>query len=221
MGDDSEGKITVHTRLRLDEETTRLLEEYALRFGQDLRRLHALLARGVSLTETKKQFVREGLTARQFNGIAAKLKAMKESRESSYQLEIKNKRRRAQAMEKKLVLDPSRGGYSPRVRHQKMRTLRRLQDFLKHAPDRKPQLIFGGKKLWHAQHHLKENGFATREEWRKAWRETRSGEFFLIGSKDESLGNQSCHVDLHQETLTVRLPDALGGLRVIPEVRFP
>jgi hypothetical protein len=28
-------------------------------------------------------------------------------------------------------------------------------------------------------------------------------------------------VDLDQETLTVRLPDALGGLRVIPGVRFP
>ncbi|HEV3027976.1 MAG TPA: transposase [Planctomycetota bacterium] len=212
---------TVHTRLRLDEETTRLLDEYALRFGRDLRRLHALLRQGVSLKEAKNQFVREGLTARQFNGIAAKLRGMKESRESSYQLEMKSKGRRAQAIEKKLTLDPSRGGYPPRVRHQKMRVLARLQDFLKNAPDRKPRLLFGGKKLWQAQHHLKEDGFATHEEWRNAWREARSGEFFLIGSKDESLGNQSCHVDLDQETLTVRLPDAQGGLRVIPGVRFP
>ena len=147
---------------------------------------------------------------------------MKASRESSYQLEIKNKRRRAQAMEKKLVLDPSQGGYLPRVRHQKRRVLARLLDFLKHASDAKPpRLIFGGKKLWQARHHLKENGFATHEEWRKAWREARSLEFFLIGSMDEYSGNQSCRMDLDQETLKVRLPDALGGLRVIPGVRFP
>ena len=221
MEEDSKGMATVHTRLRLDEETSRLLDDYALRFGRDLRRLHALLGQGVSLIQAKKQFVREGLTARQFNGIAAKLKGMKESRESSYRLEIQSKRRRAQAIQKKLALDPSQGGYRPRLRHQKKRVLARLQDFLKHAPDRKPRLIFGGKKLWRAQHHLKENGFATHEEWRKAWRETRSSEFFLIGSKDESMGNQSCHVDLDQETLTVRLPDTLGGLRVIRGVRFP
>jgi len=221
MEEASDGLTTVHTRLRLDEETARLLDEYALRFGRDLRRLHGLLSQGMSLSKAKKQFGREGLTARQFNGIAAKLKGMKESLAKSYQREIKSKGRRARAIEKKLALDPSQGGYSPRVRHQKKRVLGRLRDFLKSARDRKPRLIFGGRKLWQAQHHLKENGFATHEEWRKAWRESRSGEFFFIGSKDESLGNQSCHLDLPGETLTVRLPDALGGLRRIPGVRFP
>ena len=216
----SPGKVTFQTRLRLDAPSRELLDRYALRFGRDLRRLWRLLSKGLRLSKVKCQFVAEGLTARQFNSIAAQLRGILESRKKSFERERQSKSRRARAIQKRLALPPEKGGYSPKVAHQKQRVLRRLQDFLKQSPDRKPPVIFGSRKLWNAQHQLEKNGYASHADWQNAWREARSSEFFLIGSKDESCGNQSCKWDPKEHTLTVRLPNELGGHLVLPNVGF-
>jgi hypothetical protein len=216
----SPGKVTFQTRLRLEDPSRELLDRFALRFGRDLRRLWRCRSKGLSLSKAKSQFIAQGLTARQFNSIAAQLRGILKARKSSYLRERRTKSRRARAIQKRLTLSPTKGGYSPKVAHQKRRVLHRLLEFLKQSRDRKPPIIFGSRKLWNAQHHLKENGYASHAEWQHAWREARSGEFFLIGSKDESCGNQSCHYDPQKETLTVRLPDELGGFLVIPKVVF-
>ena len=216
----SRGKVTFQARLRLEDSSRKLLDRYALRFGQDLRRLWRCRSKGLPLSKAKSQFIARGLTARQFNSIAAQLRGILKSRQSSYQRERQTKARRARAITKRLALSPAKGGYSPQVAHQKRRVLHRLEGFLQESRDRKPPIIFGSRKLWNAQHHLKENGFASHGDWQRAWREARSAEFFLIGSKDESCGNQSCQYDPQEQTLTVRLPDELGGLLVIPKVEF-
>jgi hypothetical protein len=213
-------KTTVHTRLRLDEATGELFALFADRFGRDLRRLHALLSKGVRLSKAKRRFIEEGLTARQFNSIAAVLRRMIASRKSSFEREIRSKKRRLRAIEQRLRRAPSRGGYEPPVAHQKRRVLGRLKEWIRRSQNRTPSLTFGGRKLWRAQHALLENGYASQEDWKQAWREARSGEFFLIGSKDESFGNQSCQWDPRDHTLTVRLPDELGGYRTIRDVSF-
>lgn len=213
-------KTTLHTRLRLDEATEAILGLYAVRFGRDLRRLYVLLSKGVRLSNAKRQFIQDGLTARQFNSIAAVLRGMIASRKRSFEREVGSKRRRLRALQKRLGRVPSKGGYGPRMAHQKRRVLGRLKEWLEHSRDRKPSLTFGGRKLWGAQHHLSDNGYASHEEWRKAWREARSEEFFLIGSKEEPFGNQSCQWDPHENTLRVRLPDELGGFRTIRMVSF-
>ena len=51
-------------------------------------------------------------------------------------------------------------------------------------------LCFGSKKLFHSQFHLAENGFPSHAEWKQAWREARSSQFFVLGSKDETAGCQ-------------------------------
>jgi IS605 OrfB family transposase len=214
-------KTTVHTRLRVGEGTGELLGYYADRFGRDLRRLYVLLSKGVPLLKAKRQFIQEGLTARQFNSIAAVLRGRIASRKRSFEREIRTKTRRLRAIQKRLRRAPSRGGYGPRVAHEKRRVMARLLEWIKRSRNRTPSLTFGGRKLWNAQHALQLNGYASHEQWKKAWREGRSGEFFLIGSKDESFGNQSCHWDPQAHTLTVRLPDELGGHRTIPNVSFP
>src|SRR5579863_4346763 len=215
------GRTTIHTRLSVDEKVRALLDRYAERFGRDLRRLNAMLDQGVRLSAAKRQFIREGLTGRQFNGIACTLEGMRASREKCYAREIKLKRHRVRTLLKKLALPRSQGGYPPRMAHQKRRVLARLRQFLSDAPKRKPSIVFGGKKLWKAQHHLKENAYASHGEWRNSWSETRSGEFFFVGSKGESGGNQSCQYEPWLKRLTIRLPDEMGGWLEIPNVSFP
>ena len=50
------------------------------------------------------------------------------------------------------------------------------------------KVVFGGKKLFNAQHHLEENGYRTHEEWRQDWQQARSGNFYAVG-KGAAVGN--------------------------------
>ena len=50
------------------------------------------------------------------------------------------------------------------------------------------RLCFGSKKLWRKQYDLKANGYASREAWLEEWRDVRSDEFFVLGSRDETSG---------------------------------
>ena len=54
------------------------------------------------------------------------------------------------------------------------------------------RLCFGSKKLWRKQYDLEANGYASREAWLEEWREVRSNEFFVLGSRDETAGCQLC-----------------------------
>ena len=81
----------------------------------------------------------------------------------------------------------------------------------------------GGKKLWSAQFNLEENGYSTHEEWLKDWRTTRSSQFTLVGSKDETNGNQNCQL-LDGGSLKIRVPSCyesvFGKYYVIENVKF-
>ena len=89
------------------------------------------------------------------------------------------------------------------------------------------RLCFGSKRLWRKQHHLELNGYASREEWLKEWRDARSVEFFVLGSRDETAGCQLCVATIADDgtlTLRLRLPDYLanqhGKYLFIQGVRF-
>ena len=89
------------------------------------------------------------------------------------------------------------------------------------------RLCFGSRRLWRKQHDLEANGYASREEWLKDWREARSDEFFVLGSRDETAGCQLCVATVADDgtlTLRLRLPDCLanqhGKYLFIQGVRF-
>ena len=89
------------------------------------------------------------------------------------------------------------------------------------------RLCFGSKKLWRKQYDLKANGYASREAWLEEWRDVRSDEFFVLGSRDETAGCQLCVAAVNDDgklTLRLRMPDGLvelhGKYLVVPNVRF-
>ncbi len=70
----------------------------------------------------------------------------------------------------------------------------------------KPRVCFGGRK-------------ALRDGDVAGWKAARASSFTLVGSKDETAGNQSAQWD--GTNLRLRLPDAMGGGHlVIPNVGF-
>ncbi|EGQ62764.1 transposon transposase, partial [Acidithiobacillus sp. GGI-221] len=46
--------------------------------------------------------------------------------------------------------------------------------------------------MFHAQHHLQENGYKDHAEWLTDWKFARSSQFFVLGSRDETAGCQGC-----------------------------
>jgi hypothetical protein len=100
--------------------------------------------------------------------------------------------------------------------HQKKRRLHILQtklDVLQadHKAG-KVRLCFGSKRLFNAQFDLEANGYVDHAEWRADWQESRCDQFFVLGSQDETAGNQSCRGELVQDgslNLVLRLPNAM------------
>ena len=68
---------------------------------------------------------------------------------------------------------------------------------------------------------------ADHEEWLSEWRDSRSDEFFVLGSRDETAGCQLCVANVADDgalTLRLRMPDSLaerhGKYLLIENVRF-
>ena len=111
--------------------------------------------------------------------------------------------------------------------HQKRRRLENLRARLAAAEeDRRAgriHLCFGGKRLFRRQFAWRENGYADLAGWRREWRRARSSQFFCVGSKDETAGNQTC-TRQPDGSLRLCVPPALaerfGHWLTIPSVRL-
>lgn len=86
-----------------------------------------------------------------------------------------------------------------------------------------PGICFGSRKLFKQQFHLELTEFMQHGEshetafrkWRAAWLAARSHQFFLIGSKDETAGNQSCKAKVvHTPPSLVAVPEPTIALTV-------
>ena len=138
-------------------------------------------------------------------------------------------RRRLDRAERQVDIAAEQGRWQ--LVHQKRRRLANLQSKLAvlqaDIAAGRVRLCFGSKKLWRKRHHLETNGYASHEEWLQDWQDARNGEFFVLGSRDETNGCQLCVASIADDgslTLRLRLPDCLaeqhGKYLVIAGVRF-
>jgi len=205
---------TFATRLSRDAERDPLLAAYADLYGRAERTLFARLRTGRPLAATKREFlIRFGLTARQFNALAASVRGKIQSIQARRPGLITTLERRIARARKVLATMPK--GAS--VYHQKQRRLAALQQRVTalkvEAAGGNVRLCFGSRKLFRRQFALAANGYASHEDWRRAWREARSSQFFVIGSKDETAGCQGCVATVDPDgtiTLRLRLPNAVA-----------
>ena len=142
---------------------------------------------GEKLTDLKRDFIaNEGLTARQLNSIVYDVKGL-----LAAQKEIKKTQKKINKTKERIKSSKS-DFKTHQFKRQLHQTEKKLQTFQKHLV--KPSVCFGEKGLFQKQFRLKENGFTSHEAWKKEWKQTRDSGFFLIGSKDETFGNQSCQL---------------------------
>ncbi len=74
----------------------------------------------------------------------------------------------------------------------------KLANLSKAQETNNPQLCFGSKKLFNQQFQINSKNnltqFKTHNDWKKSWIESRNKSFVLVGSSDETLGNQNCQI---------------------------
>lgn len=213
----SEMTLTYQTRLFLDEKQEEILQKCACLLGSVERALYAEVSKGKKAASCKSDFLkRYRITARQFNAcrvsVEGKIAAYKASQEQA----IVNLKQQINSIDKqiqRLEKQPSKS----LALHQKKRRRNILSHRLSVKEEDHKQgrvhLCFGGKKLFNAQFHLEKNGFASFQKWKETWEKKRDSEFFVLGSKDETAGNQTCTARIQDNghiQLRLRLPEALA-----------
>ena len=178
-----------------------------------------------------------GILSRHFNSINLTLKGKVDSYRSNLDRHIKENQERVDSARKtieklsKKTVEPNQRQKHLNKIHQKKRRLARLEKRLEQLKSDKAtgrvRICFGSKKLFNAQFDLKANGYKSFEQWKSDWQKARSNQFILVGSKDETAGNQLCTAKRQKDgtlTLRVRMPDGLvpkhGKYVSIPGVKF-
>ncbi len=213
-------QFTYQTRINSDNETNYTLISYATHFSSIERKLFTDLIKNKELNSLKKDYIKNHeITARQFNSCRMQIEGKIKSYEETRQLQIASLNAKIIYLEKQIpkYLDKNKI-------HQKKRKLFNLRTKLeKLKNETKPKICFGSKKLFNAQFHLGKNGFKNFEEWKTKWQSSRNNSFFIVGSKDETTGNQSCQISKEGDcfSLKLRLPNSCSQkYLIIKNVNF-
>ena len=193
------------------------LSAYAELYGQVERKLFAEVSAGRPAAALKREYLRRyGIPARMFNGIRVSLEGKIASVKEQQKLRLDGLRGQIGRAEKQIGLAEEQGQLGQA--HHKCRRMANLQSRLAALQDDvdagRVRLCFGSRKLWHKQHNLTANGYASHQAWLADWQDARSDEFFVLGSRDETSGCQLCVATVADDgtlTLRLRMPDCLAG----------
>lgn len=202
------------------------LQGFANIYGSLQRRLFKdLIIAKRPINELKTEYITSyGVTARQFNAIRidlqGKISAIEEVRKSQFENKsgkLKSLEQKVKKLEKIPKKENSREKKSRLFKiHQYKRRCENLRIKLDKLADvTHPRICFGSNKLFRKQFELKKNGYKSHAEWKSDWNSARNSQFFIVGSKDETKGNQSCQYD--GKTLKLRLPNELvkNGVKTV------
>lgn len=210
-------QTTLQARIK-DQSVYPILDQVAAHLSRARRSVFGeLSSKSRRVSEIKKDaIVGHGITARQFNSIRYELQGLIESDQEIKKLRIEKIKRRIKKKKEQL-----KGTFNPFKRHHLKRKIGSLEMQLKNREEEliSPSICFGGRKLFSQQYHLEENGFADHAAWKKEWEKARDSHFFLIGSKDEKFGNQSCQ--LLPQGLQLRLTNTLAAAHGKTTITIP
>ena len=209
--------FTYQTRVHLETDEDVVLIAVAKLLSGVERKLFAAIAAGKKASDLKSSFLTTfGITARHFNACRIQVEGKIASVKELNLRQIAELGSRMKDLEKKIQNLEKRSA-NAHVIHQKKRRLTTLghkyNTLQKDQESGKVHICFGSKSLFHAQFALAENNYASHEEWKADWEEKRNSSFFLVGSKDETAGNQLCTALIQDDgnlTLRLRLPNAFA-----------
>jgi len=216
---------TYQGRLVYSSDHSAFLDDYASRYNQIERRLYADMRKtGKAAASFKNGYlIRFGITVRQFNAIGRNLEGKIKSIFKLLPLRKQELEIRIAKAEKVI-----RKARIPFVVHQKKRRLHslrlRLAAVETQIADNDPRICFGSRSLFRKQFNLEENGYSSHAEWRKDWNDKRDSQFYVLGSKDETIGCQGCTISANLDgsfNLRLRSLSKKASYLEISNVRIP
>lgn len=176
-----------------------------------------------SINDLKSEYIQKfKITARQFNSCRMRLDGKVRSHKELLREHISLLTDKIKKLKKHVqkLTDPFKS-------HQKKRRLsfleKKLDRYKKDFEENRTRICFGGKRLFYKQFYLEENGYSSFEEWKEDWQKARNSSFLLVGSKDESAGNQTCQLIKNKDsfTLYLRLHNGFSKKTIVIEnIRF-
>jgi len=89
------------------------------------------------------------------------------------------------------------------IKKQRLQRLtKKLEGWEEQVKQKRPKITFGTNKLFHKQFHSLKND---HQQWKKEWIAARDYNFSLLGSKDETCGNQTCQLRLKEASFNLKL----------------
>jgi IS605 OrfB family transposase len=227
---------TISIETRISKALVPLLDEplHALASQFQRAKISMVAAKNNGKSCHKTPFSKEfGLSSRQFNSLKNEVDSLFDSQTSNLQRyiveaeqELKQAKIRLKTIKKKCEDDKT--GLATLTEKQKFKLHnaknkchrkidiipKKILGWEKLLSDQKIKVCFGSRDLFKQQHQLEANGYATHDQWLDDFRAARSDEFFYLGTKSESNGNQICQLTQDENgeySLKVRI---LNGLEV-------
>lgn len=198
---------TYQGRLILTPQQEAFLTGYAEHYNHVERLLYADMCRkGSPAASFKKDYLIEhGISARQFNAIGRNLEGKISSVMELLPLHKQETLSRIAQLEK--TIKKTKNEFKL---HQKKRKLfnqrKKFERIEQQIEAHEARICFGSRALFRKQFNLESNGYISHEDWKKDWEAKRNSQFFILGSGDETTGNQGC-------TATVN-PDGTFNLKI-------
>ena len=214
-------QATYQTRISCDDAA---LSAYAALYGRVQRRLFAEVSSGRSAASRsaasmKRGCVREyGIPARMFNAVRVSLEGKVSAARESQLLHAETLKGMVRRAGRELASAGKKG--DRHGVHQKMRRLDNLEHRLARVEGDAAGRAWSGcasaaGSSGAASTTWRPTGMpATPHGWHTRWRAARDGEFFVLGSRDETGGCQLCVAGIAGDgslTLRLRMPDCLAG----------
>ena len=208
---------TFQTRLTLTNRSMEVFEKMAELFSQIERTLFADIQSGKSINQLKSSYLtRFQITARQFNACRVKVQGLIASRRQRQLEQIQSLKQAIQRLDQAIECLEKKKRCRTSLFYKKQKCIKLASKLQKLESDRKEGIVricFGTKKLFLTQYHLEEAKFSDFASWKQVWQASRKDQFFFLGSKDESSGNQTCTLLEKEGKLSarIRLPEALSS----------
>jgi hypothetical protein len=198
--------FTYQTRLKTNEAQDALLDQHCRHWNSAKHTLHNDIQNQINPNDkdVKREFLFDNdLSSKEYNSIQKSLKGTHSSYKANAPRYIEENEGKIKGFETKLKKSQTNlKGYnkhpSNKDERQKIyntiqflkRKIHRLQSknkkYQKDIDNSTMSLSFGGKKLFHEQYNLEDNGLKNHSEWYQMFDVSRNSEFILVGSKDET-----------------------------------
>ena len=169
------------------------LSTYGELYSRVQRKLFAAVAAGRSVGSLKSTYLVEyGIPARMFNAVRVSLEGKVASTRAQQKMRAEGptgRIARAEGQIRKAEKD-RRWDHVHRKKRRLTNLRNRLAELEADIDGGMVRLCFGSKRLWRKQYHSDANGYGGHVVWPEDWRVVRSGEFFGMGSRDETGGCQ-------------------------------